>query len=148
MPQLTPPAAFDVHFLLFAPGLNQAWFFRAARTYWITFRPVVYSMNVPDDLALVGYAVEKQKVVAVTLIMRRDTAFVVRSAFTSRYPAVFFDPLVYDAADDLALTLDGRARLGQRFGVPTLLPADSPLPEGEGPGVRATRTPGPVVPSS
>ncbi len=145
MSQLTPPATFDVHFLLFAPGLNEAWFFRAARTYWITFRPVVYSMSVPDDLALVGYAVEKQKIVAVTLIMRRDTAFVVRSAFTSRYPDVFFDPLVYDAPDDLALTLDGRARLGQRFGVPTLLPTDSSLPGAE-PG--ATRTPGPVMPSS
>lgn len=136
-----PPPSPDFHFLLFAPGLGETWFFRAARRYWYVFRPIAHSMAAPDDLDLVGYPVEEGRTVAITLVARRDTAAAVRAAISQRFPNVYLDPLVYDTADDLALTLNGRADAGQRFGVPT----------GETGGPTATPrapiqpTPGPII---
>ena len=123
----------DFHFLLFAPGL-ETWVFEAANRYWATFRPVLYSMRAPDDVLLVTYATGGSRQVAVTLAMRRDTAATIRAAVAAQLPDVYLDPLVYDAAIDLQLTLNGRATLGQRFGLP---PDSSSSPQ-------ATRTPGPI----
>ncbi len=129
----TPPANPDYHFLLFAPGL-ESWVFQAARRYWAAFRPVLYSMRAPEDVELVGYTVGGRRVIAVTLVMRRDTAPAVRAAVEERLPGVYLDPLVYDAAADLQITLNGRAEFGQRLG----LPEDADLT------ARPTRTPGPI----
>ena len=126
---------FDFHFLLFAPGLGETWFFQAARRYWVAFRPITYSMNTLEDLDLVEYAVNDGGRVAVTLVARRDTAAVIRATVVQHFPEAFLDALVYDTVDDLALTLNGRADLLQRFG----------LPDGE---IPPTREPGPIVPSS
>jgi hypothetical protein len=121
----------DFHFLIFAPGL-ESWVFSAARRYWATFRPILYSMRMPEDVELVAYTVGGSREIAVTLAMRRDTAPAVRAAVSERLPTVYLDPLVYDTATDLQLTLNGRAELNQRFGVP---PETAPQP---------TRTPGPI----
>ena len=129
----TPPSDPDYHFLVFAPGL-EAWLFRAAERYWDTYRPIVYSMAAPDDLALISYVTEGRRSVAVTLAMRRDTAPAIRAALGDLAERVYLDPLVYDSPTDLRLTLDLRVETDQRFGVPTTPTA----PE-------ATRTPGPVV---
>lgn len=126
------PTTFDYHFLLFAPGL-EAWVFPAAQRYWDAFRPILYSMRTADDLDLVTYASEGGRVVVVTLIMRRDTASLVRPAVERRLPNVYLDPLVYDEAVDVQLTLNGRVEFNHRFGVP-----DDATPQ-------PTRTPGPIV---
>ncbi len=127
-----PPVAPDYHFMLFAPGL-EAWIFRAARRYWTRYRPIVYSMRAPDDVALVTYTLGRRRQIAVTLVMRRDTAAEVRAAAADRLPGVFLDPLVYDTPTDLQITLNSRAEFEQRFGVP-----EAPSAPG------ATRVPGPV----
>lgn len=129
----TPPTDPDFHFLLFAPGL-ESWIFVAARRYWATFRPVLYSLRAPDDIDLVTYTMGGRREVAVTLVMRRDTVAAVRAAVEARLPDVYLDPLVYDAAVDLQITLNGRAEFGQRFG----LPAEGEL------SPQPTRTPGPI----
>ena len=43
------------------------------------------------------------------------------------FPRALHDPLVYDYVDEMKLTLDGRADLQQRFGVPEIAtPTRSP----------------------
>lgn len=132
MTQTLPPLP-DYHFLLFAPGLD-AWLFAAAQRYWTVFRPVMYTMRTPEDLDLIAFAAEDGGVtLAVTVVMRRDTAPAIRGALSLRLaPDVTLDPLVYDDPADLRLTLDARAALNQRFGVPaTPTPAaPSPAPGG------------------
>lgn len=127
----TYPTNPDFHFLVFAPGL-ETWIFRAARRYWETYRPVLYSMQSTDDTALIQHASGRQTTVVVTLVMRRDTAEAVRAAVEAALPGVLLDPLVYDSATDLQITLNARVEFNQRFGVPS---TDAPEP---------TRTPGPV----
>lgn len=107
----------DYHFLLFAPGL-ESWIFRAAEQYWTTYRPILYSMQAPDDIALVTYTTGTQRTVAVTLAMRRDTAPAIRAAVSGLLDNVYLDPLVYDTPTDLQLTLNARVEFRQRFGVP------------------------------
>ena len=128
----TQPAALDYHFLLFAPGLD-AWLFAAAQRYWTTFRPVMYTMRTPEDVDLIAFTAEDGGVtLAVTVVMRRDTAPAIRGALSMHLaPDVFLDPLVYDDPADLRLTLDARAAYNQRFGVPQLpTPVPSPTPGG------------------
>jgi CO dehydrogenase/acetyl-CoA synthase gamma subunit (corrinoid Fe-S protein) len=120
MAQRTPNAS-PIHFLVFAPGLD-AWVFQAAYRYWTVFKPILYTMRTPDDLALVTYPVEEGHAVAVTLVMRRDTASTVQAMAARMLPDAFLDPLVYDAPEDLRLTLDGRAAYNQRYGVPDPTP--------------------------
>lgn len=123
----------DYHFLLFAPGL-ESWIFRAAERYWATYRPILYSMQTPDDIALVTYTTGGSRTVAVTLAMRRDTAPAIRAAVSDLLDDVYLDPLVYDTPTDLQLTLNARVEFSQRFGVPA----------GTGPS-EVIRTPGPVT---
>jgi len=127
----TIPTNPDFHFLVYAPGLDH-WVFQSAQRYWKTYRPILYTMRAPDDVNLIGYTLDGQREVAVTLVMRRDTAAAVRAAVEEQLPGIFLDPLVYDAAVDVQITLNGRVEFSQRFGVP---PEDSPQP---------TRTPGPI----
>ncbi|MBN1966369.1 MAG: hypothetical protein JW910_17095 [Anaerolineae bacterium] len=137
----TIPTNPDHHFLLFAPGL-EAWVFAAARRYWDAYRPILYSMRTTDDVALLEYASGTGRTdsrqgggtVAVTLVMRRDTAAAVRAAVAERLPDVYLDPLVYDVATDLQITLNARVEFNQRFGVPE--GEDTPRP---------TPTFGPVI---
>ncbi|GAB4576242.1 MAG: hypothetical protein Kow0077_31730 [Anaerolineae bacterium] len=126
------PANPDFHFLCFAPGLEH-WIFRAAQRYWNAYRPILYSMQSPEDVSLITYALGGGRTVAVTLVMRRDTAAAVRSAVTARLADVYLDPLVYDTPTDLQLTLNARVEFNQRFGVP---------PQDNAP---VSRTPGPVT---
>ncbi len=109
MPRLQQP---DYHFLYFAPSLSAEWFFRAARLYWQTYRPIVL-----HDLAIVEYA-PRQNSVVVTSLARSDTAPLVRAEITQKYPHVVHDPLVYDYLEDAQLTLEARSQLNQPFGVP------------------------------
>lgn len=132
MVQTLPPVP-DYHFLLFAPGLD-AWLFSAAQRYWTVFRPVMYTMRTPEDVDLIAFTAEDGEVsLAVTVVMRRDTAPAIRGALSLHLsPDVYLDPLVYDDPADLRLTLDSRAAYNQRFGVP--IPptpvAPSPVPSG------------------
>jgi hypothetical protein len=128
----TIPTNPDFHFMLFAPGL-EAWIFRAAQRYWSQYRPVLCSMQTPEDIDLVTYVRGERREIAVTLIMRRDSAEAVRSAVTRRLLDVYIDPIVYDSPTDLQITLNARAEFDQRFGVPS----GSLAPQ-------ATRTPGPI----
>jgi hypothetical protein len=128
----TTPANPDIHFLIFAPGL-ESWVFRTAQKYWDAYHPVIYSMNTPEDISLVTFATGDDRTVAVTLVMRRDTAPAIRAAVSSLLADVVLDPLVYDTPTDLQLTLNARVDASQRFGVPSVITGPEP-----------TRTPGPV----
>ena len=102
----------DYHFLYIDRTLEADWLFDAARRYWDRFRPIVV-----NDLDLIAY-VPAGRSVAITTLARRDMAKMINSQVVKRYPSVRHDPLVYDTVDDMKLTLDGRADLEQRFGVP------------------------------
>lgn len=88
------------------------WLFIAAHKYWLQFKPSVIT-----TLDLVIYTPLRRQV-AITSLARRDTAQQVRNDIAKRYPRAYHDPLVYDFLADMQLTLDGRAALNQRFGVP------------------------------
>lgn len=133
----------DYHFLLIAPNLGAEWFFDAARLYWETFRPTVITEYTflrifPERVSLI-----------VTVVARRDIVKHLEDQLPLFAPQALFDPIAYDFFDDTKLALDGRAQLGQPFGVPlvptpTLPPSATPLPTA-GPPAAPTRAPGGFV---
>jgi hypothetical protein len=104
--------AYDYHFVYLDPALSSEWFFVAARRYWDKFRPIVAA-----KLDLIDH-VPARRTLAITLLTRRDLAPQTLAQIKARFPNALLDPLVYDVPDDMQLTLDGRAALDQRFGVP------------------------------
>lgn len=102
----------DYHFLYIGPGMSSDWLFIAARNYWARFKPITI-----DRLDLVAVVPTRRRI-AITTLARRDTAKIVRDDVAKHYPRAFHDPLVYDYLNEMQLTLDGRAALNQRFGVP------------------------------
>jgi hypothetical protein len=109
----------DYHFLYIDPTLGPDWFFVAARRYWDRFRPTVVT-----SLDLIGY-VPARRSIAITTLARRDLAAKVADDVKKNFPRAQHDPLVYDFVEEMKLTLDGRADLQQRFGVP-----EAPTPPG------------------
>lgn len=103
---------FNYHFMYIDSTLDAAWLFTAARRYWDTFRPIVIA-----DLDLISY-VPAGRSVAITTLARRDMAPNIAALIKKRYPAAYYDPLVYDNVDEMKLTLDGRTDLHQPYGVP------------------------------
>ncbi len=111
----------DYHFLYIDPALGADWLFIASRRYWEKFRPIVVS-----SLDLISY-VPAQRSVAITTLARRDIAKKIADDVKKTFPNARHDPLVYDYVDEMKLTLDGRADLQQRFGVPEIAtPTRSP----------------------
>lgn len=116
---------YDYHFIYLDPDLGADWLFTSARRYWIRFRPFVTS-----DLDIVEYVYRQpQLTIAVTSLARRDVATKIADDIKKRFPNAYYDPLVYDFAEEMRLTLDGRTDYQQRFGViepptptPTLVP--------------------------
>ncbi len=102
----------EFHFLYLGPGLSSDWFFIAGRNYWMHFKPIV--IDKLDQVALIS----ARRRIAITTLARRDTAKLVRDNVAKHYPKAYHDPLVYDYVGEMQLTLDGRAALNQRFGVP------------------------------
>jgi hypothetical protein len=102
----------DYHFLYIDPTLGPDWFFVAARRYWERFRPMVIT-----GWDLVGYVPERRSI-AITTLARRDMAQKMADDVKKNFPRAKHDPLVYDDVGEMKLTLDGRADLQQRFGVP------------------------------
>ncbi len=137
------------HFLLIAPNLGSEWLFDAARLYWETFRPTVVT-----DFVLLQM-IPPQYSIGVTLIARRDLIGFLGAQLGQTAPTARLDPIVYDYPEDAQLTLDGRARLNQPFGVPlpppaTLVPPPTltptpgePPPPTRPPGGFITQTPTP-----
>jgi hypothetical protein len=102
----------DYHFLYINAALGANWLFVAARRYWAQFQPIVI-----DNLDLVSY-VPSKSTATITILARRDLAPKLMADVKKRFPRATVDPLVYDTVEDMKLTLDGRADLQQRFGVP------------------------------
>ncbi len=100
------------HVLYVPPDLSAEWVLVAARRYWSEFRPVVFST--PDLLDLLPVRAS----ISITVLARRDFATDLLADLRQRAPRARFDALVYDSPQELQLTLDGRAALRQRFGVP------------------------------
>ncbi|MBO9310263.1 MAG: hypothetical protein J7551_10835 [Chloroflexi bacterium] len=100
------------HVLYMPPELSADWLFVAARRYWLAFRPII--LSAPELLALLAARAELN----ITVLARRDFAAALLADLRSRLPRARLDPLVYDTYHELQMTLDGRAALGQRFGVP------------------------------
>lgn len=111
----------DYHFLYIDPTLGVDWLFVAARRYWECFRPLVIT-----SFDLVSY-VPPQRSIAITTLARRDLAKKVASDVKKNFPHAFHDPLVYDYVEEMKLTLDGRADLQQRFGVPEIATPTKPV---------------------
>jgi hypothetical protein len=111
----------DYHFLYIDPALGADWLFVAARRYWERFRPMVVT-----SFDLVSY-VPPQRSIAITTLARRDLAKKVASDVKKNFPHAFHDPLVYDYIEEMKLTLDGRADLQQRFGVPEIASPPKPV---------------------
>ena len=109
----------DYHLLYVDPSLSSDWFYVAGREYWLRFQPIVTS-----NFDLLGILPSKATIILTTLA-RRDFAPKLAATVQKRFPRVLHDPLVYDYPDELKLTLDGRARYFQRFGLP-----DGALPAG------------------
>jgi hypothetical protein len=118
---MLPNALPNYHFLLIASNLGAEWLFDAARAYWERFRPAVIS-----DLRLVAL-VPDPFTVAVTVVARRDLATQIGVELARVRLEALFDPVVYDYFDDARLALNGRAELGQPFGVPLATPVAAPL---------------------
>ncbi|MBX3062850.1 MAG: hypothetical protein U0528_11710 [Anaerolineae bacterium] len=124
----------DYHFIYLDPALAADWLFVAARQYWIVFRPMVVS-----NLDLIEYVYrESMPMVAITVLARRDIAPKIKEQVAKRFPAAYYDPLVYDYPDEMKLTLDGRAEFQQRFGVPEPPPSATPVPLPQVPDVTPT----------
>jgi hypothetical protein len=102
----------DYHFLYIDPSLGADWFFIAARRYWERFRPIVV-----NSFDLIAY-VPTHRSIAITTLARRDMAKKIADDVKKTFPRARHDPLVYDFVEEMKLTLDGRADLEQRFGVP------------------------------
>jgi hypothetical protein len=102
----------DYHFLYIEPSLGVDWFFVASRYYWEKFRPIVV-----QNLELIGY-VPARRSIAITTLARRDLAPKVTEDIKKNFPRAQHDPLVYDFIEEMKITLDARAELQQRFGVP------------------------------
>jgi hypothetical protein len=104
----------DYHFLYLDAALGADWLFISARRYWQKFQPIVIT-----DLEFVSYVYrERGKRTAITTLARRDVAPKIAEEIKKRFPNVFHDPLVYDFAEEMRITLDGRTDYNQRFGVP------------------------------
>jgi hypothetical protein len=106
----------DYHFLYIDQTLDADWLFLAARRYWEVFRPIVVG-----SLDLITY-VPAGRTIAITTLARRDMAKMVADMVKQRFPGVRHDPLVYDYVNEMQLTLDGRADLKQRYGLPEPTP--------------------------
>jgi hypothetical protein len=118
---MLPNALPNYHFMLIAPNLGAEWLFDAARAYWERFHPTVVS-----DLRLVAL-VPEPFTVSVTVVARRDIVTSIGVELAHVRVDALFDPVVYDFFDDARLALDGRAALGQPFGVPLATPVAAPL---------------------
>ena len=102
----------DYHFLYIDPALNADWLFTAARRYWERFRPIVVT-----SYDLITY-LPAGRSFAITTLARRDFAKKLADDVRKNFPRAYHDPLVYDFVEEMQLTLDGRAALQQRFGIP------------------------------
>ena len=109
---MSPLVNFNYHFLYLSPGMTGDWFFIAAKNYWLQFQP-----NVITKLDIVAFTPSRRKI-AITTLSRRDTMAMVRAQVAKLFPNAYHDPLVYDYLNEMQLTLDKRAALDQRFGVP------------------------------
>jgi len=109
-PRLLQRALF--HVLYFGPGLGPEWLFTAARGYVIAFRPIV--TETLQTVALVPL----RRSLAVTSVMRRDSAKRAKDEIARLFPRAYHDALVYDFPEEVQITLDGRTTSGQRLGLP------------------------------
>jgi hypothetical protein len=144
MKSMSPDKLPDFHFLFIAPNLGAEWLFDAGRTYWETFQPTVIS-----NFELVKL-IPANRTVAVTIVCRRDYVANYQTLLIQARPDALIDPLAYDFFDDAKLALEGRAALGQPFGVPlaptaTFPPAPTVQPASASPTPLSTRAPGGFV---
>jgi hypothetical protein len=102
----------DYHLLYVDPTLSSDWFYVAAREYWLKFHPIVIA-----NFDLLAYLPNKATIV-VTTLARRDFAAKLSNTLQKKFPYVIHDPLVYDYSAEMKLTLDGRARYFQPYGLP------------------------------
>jgi hypothetical protein len=112
MPRMQNNILPDYHFLLFAPNLDSAYFFEAARNYWNTFQPTVLT-----DLELLRL-LPVNVTISVTAVALRDTAAQVGVEVSQASPFAFLDLVVYDTLEQTQAELDRRAAQNQPFGVP------------------------------
>ena len=93
----------DYHFLYVDPNLGGEWLFDAARSFWDHFRPTVLTDF--EFLRLVPAG----KLLAVTVIARRDSISQIGVALAKVRPDALLDPVAQDTLDLMRTTLNGRA---------------------------------------
>jgi hypothetical protein len=101
---------FDYHFMILAPGLQAAWFFQAARSYWQRFQPVL-----TDNWNLLAY-LPADKSVAVTVLARSDTASFTREQILLQRSNITLDMVIADELPLMESILDTRAAAGLPLG--------------------------------
>ena len=106
----------DFHFLLTAPNLGAEWLFDAARAYWDRFRPIIVS-----DTRLIRL-VPSERLIAVTVLARRDIVGQLGVDIAQASPLAYFDPVVSETLDEMRAILDERAAINQPFGVALATP--------------------------
>jgi hypothetical protein len=146
IPVMQPDKLPDFHFLLVAPNLGAEWVFDAARNYWLRFRPTIIS-----DFELLRI-IPPEYSISVTVLTRRDMVPRFGVNLAQIAPQALFDPVAYDFFDDARLALDGRAELGQPFGVPlsatdipTMTPSETGVPITDTPRDAIEATVGPIA---
>jgi hypothetical protein len=99
------------HMVILAPGLEPAWFFDTARSYWNTFRPIVttnwdFIEYIPADMSL-----------AVTVIAPSDMAESMSVSILGKYPNVLLDMIVNNGSSaNAAEVFNNRVWSNRRFG--------------------------------
>jgi hypothetical protein len=93
----------NYHFLYIDPNLGAEWLFDAAREYWEHFRPTVLG-----DFAFLSL-IPKGKVVAVTVITRRDRVSQIGVELAQVRSDAVYDPVAQDDFDQMRTALTQRA---------------------------------------
>ncbi|MCB9457740.1 MAG: hypothetical protein H6671_17280 [Anaerolineaceae bacterium] len=101
----------DIHAVILAPGVEPAWFFEAAQSYWNIFRPLVttrwdFIPFIPSDRSL-----------GVTIITPQNMVETFVQTIQTQYPNVLFDMMIV-SGDRSAIrdTLNARVWSNRRFG--------------------------------
>ncbi|MFO7323471.1 MAG: hypothetical protein DIU68_017205 [Chloroflexota bacterium] len=100
----------EYHMVVLSPGLDPAWFFETAQSYWTMFRPMVTT-----DLRLIDL-VPYESSLATTVIAAPDQVHQMTQAIQERYPNVWFDLIIASDLDDVRALLNERVLMNRRFG--------------------------------
>ena len=97
--------------VILAPGLEPAWFFDNARSYWNTFRPIVTTNW--DFIDYIPY----DKSLAVTVVAPPDMLESMSASIQGKYPNILLDVIIANGEPSGAADIfNNRVWSNRRFG--------------------------------